>query len=137
MSLQLVFGSSGSGKSDYVYRKVLEQSEAEPERIFFVLVPEQFTMQTQRELVLRHKRHSIMNVDVVSFNRLAYRIFDELGMGGINILEETGKNLVLRRVAREQQENLVLMKASMKRAGYISEIKSIISELTQYRIAPG
>lgn len=74
MSLQLVFGSSGSGKSDYVYRKVLEQSEAEPERIFFVLVPEQFTMQTQRELVLRHKRHSIMNVDVVSFNRLAYRL---------------------------------------------------------------
>lgn len=136
MSLQLVFGSSGSGKSDYVYRKVLEQSEAEPERIFFVLVPEQFTMQTQRELVLRHKRHSIINVDVVSFNRLAYRIFDELGMGGINILEETGKNLVLRRVAREQQENLALMKASMKRAGYISEIKSIISELTQYRVAP-
>ena len=37
MSLQLVFGSSGSGKSDYVYRKVLEQSEAEPERIFFVI----------------------------------------------------------------------------------------------------
>lgn len=30
----------------------------------------------------------------------------------------------------------MLMKSSMKKAGYISEIKSIISELTQYRIAP-
>ena len=136
MSLQLIFGGSGSGKSDYVYRKILEQSKAEPKRTFFVLVPEQFTMQTQRELVARQERHSIMNVDVVSFNRLAYRILDELGMSHLNILEETGKNLVLRRVAEEQQNNLRLMKASMKKTGYISEVKSIISELTQYRIAP-
>lgn len=136
MSLQLIFGGSGSGKSDYVYKKILGQSREEPDRTFFVLVPEQFTMQTQRELVGRQKQHSIMNVDVVSFNRLAYRIFDELGMGNLNILEETGKNLVLRRVAEQQQGNLMLMKASMKKTGYISEIKSIISELTQYRIAP-
>ncbi len=136
MSLQLIFGSSGSGKSDYIYRHILEQSKKEADRTFFVLVPEQFTMQTQRELVVRQERHSIMNVDVVSFNRLAYRIFGELGMGNLSILEETGKNLVLRRVAGEQQENLMLMKASMKKAGYISEVKSIISELTQYRIEP-
>ena len=107
MSLQLVFGSSGSGKSEYVYNKVLQQSKAEPQRTFFVLVPEQFTMQTQRELVARQENHSILNVDVVSFNRLAYRIFDELGMGNLHILEETGKNLVLRRVAKEQQDNLI------------------------------
>ena len=136
MSLQLVFGNSGSGKSDYICRKALALAQKEPERTFFVLVPEQFTMQTQRELVARQERHSIMNVDVVSFNRLAFRIFDELGMGNLNILEETGKNLVLRRIAEQEQDNLMLMKSSMKKAGYISEIKSIISELTQYRIAP-
>lgn len=136
MSLQLIFGGSGSGKSDYVYKKVLEQSKEEPDKIFFVLVPEQFTMQTQRELVKRQENHSIMNVDVVSFPRLAYRVFDELGMGNLSILEETGKNLLLRRVAEEQQEHLQLLKASMKKTGYISEVKSVISELTQYRIAP-
>ena len=136
MSLQLIFGGSGSGKSDYVYRRILEQSKREPERTFFVLVPEQFTMQTQRELVARQENHSIMNVDVVSFHRLAYRIFDELGMRNLNLLEETGKNLVLRRVAEEQQDQLKLIKASMKKTGYITEMKSIISELTQYRIAP-
>ncbi len=137
MSLQLVFGGSGSGKSHYVFQKVLEESKQERERTFFVLVPEQFTMQTQRELVRRQENHSIMNVDVVSFPRLAYRVFDELGMGNLNILEETGKNLLLRRVAEEQQDHLRLMKASMKRSGYISEVKSVISELTQYRVTPG
>ena len=136
MSLQLIFGGSGSGKSDYVYKKILEQSGREQDRTFFVLVPEQFTMQTQRELVRRQENHSIMNVDVVSFPRLAWRIFDELGMEHVNVLEETGKNLLLRRVAEEQQENLQLIRASMKKTGYISEMKSVISELTQYRILP-
>ena len=98
----MIFGGSGSGKSSYVYERILEQAQEETDKMFFVLVPEQFTMQTQRELVLRQKNHSIMNVDVVSFNRLAYRIFDELGMGNLKVLEETGKNLVLRRVAEEQ-----------------------------------
>ena len=111
MALQMVFGGSGSGKSSYVYEKVLAQAKEQPDKMFFVVVPEQFTMQTQRELVSRQEQHSIMNVDVVSFPRLAYRIFDELGLGNIKILEETGKNLVLRRVAEEKQDNLKLIKA--------------------------
>lgn len=136
MALQMIFGSSGSGKSSYVYERILKQAKEAPDKTFFVVVPEQFTMQTQRELVQRQENHSIMNVDVVSFNRLAYRIFDELGMGNLKVLEETGKNLVLRRVAEEQQEKLKLIKASMKKTGYITEVKSVISELTQYRIPP-
>ena len=67
MSLQFVFGNSGSGKSDYLYQSILEEAEREPEKNFLLLVPEQFTMQTQRELVWRQPNHAIMNVDVLSF----------------------------------------------------------------------
>ena len=59
---------------------ILEEAEREPEKNFLLLVPEQFTMQTQRELVQRQRNHAIMNVDVLSFVRLAYRVFDDLGM---------------------------------------------------------
>ena len=38
-----------------------------PDINYIILVPEQFTMQTQKELVLRHPRHGIMNIDVLSF----------------------------------------------------------------------
>ena len=66
-------------------------------------------MQTQRELVRLQEKNSIMNIDVVSFQRLAYRIFDELGKTNMAVLEETGKNLVLRKVAEERMDDLCVM----------------------------
>lgn len=93
MSLQFIFGNSGSGKSSYLYRNILKEAAEHPEKNYLVLVPEQFTMQTQRELVRLEKSHAIMNVDVLSFARLAYRVFDELGKQNLRVLEETGKNL--------------------------------------------
>ena len=68
MSLQFVMGPSGSGKSHYLYQKITEESIDNPDKNYIVLVPEQFTMQTQKELVMKSPRKGIMNVDVLSFN---------------------------------------------------------------------
>lgn len=136
MSLQFVFGNSGSGKSTYLYKSVLEEAEKNPDKNYLVLVPEQFTMSTQRELVRLQKTHAIMNVDVLSFARLAYRVFDELGQENLMVLEETGKNLVLRRIAEERKADLKVLGSNMNKMGYIGEVKSLISELSQYNITP-
>lgn len=136
MSLQFIFGNSGSGKSDYLYEYVLREAAECSDQNFLILVPEQFTMQTQRELVLRDENHAIMNVEVLSFARLAYRVFDELGRQDLVILEETGKNLVLRRVAEEKKGELRVLGGNMNRMGYVGEVKSFLSELTQYNISP-
>lgn len=136
MSLQFVFGNSGSGKSDYLYNFVLEQAGQHPEKNYLVIVPEQFTMQTQRELVGRQEQHAIMNVDVLSFARLAYRVFDDLGKQDVVVLEETGKNLVLRKVAEQKKTQLLVLGGNMNKMGYVSEVKSLISELAQYNITP-
>ncbi len=136
MSLQFIFGNSGSGKSDYLYRHILSEAERHPDQNYLLLVPEQFTMQTQRELVERQEKHAIMNVDVLSFARLAYRVFDELGKQEMVVLEETGKNLVLRKVAEQKKKELPMLGGNMNRMGYVGEVKSFLSELTQYNISP-
>ena len=136
MSLQFIFGNSGSGKSDFLYDSVLKQAKENKEQQFLIIVPEQFTMQTQRELVERQKQHAIMNVDVLSFARLAYRVFDDLGKQNVVVLEETGKNLVLRKVAEQKKAELNVLGANMNKMGYVGEVKSLISELMQYNIRP-
>ena len=79
MNLQIIAGPSGAGKSTYIYRKIVDEAQQNPKKHYLILVPLQYSMQTQRILVFLHPRRSIMNIDVLSFERLAYRVFDELG----------------------------------------------------------
>jgi len=134
MPLQLVLGNSGAGKSHYIFEKVIKESEENPGKQFLVIVPEQFTMQTQKDLVMMHPRRGIMNIDVLSFERLAHKVFDEVGGEHRRILEDTGKNLILRRLAEEKKDELTLLGGNLKKLGYISEVKSLISEFTQYHV---
>ena len=87
MALTLYTGGSGAGKTHAVFERIIEESMREPGRRFIVLVPEQFTMQTQKMLVRQHPRHGILNIDVLSFNRLAYRVFSETGEESEEMLE--------------------------------------------------
>ena len=134
MPLQFVFGPSGSGKSYYLYHHIIEESMEHPDRNYIVLVPEQFTMQTQKDLVSMHPHHGIMNIDVLSFGRLAYRVFEETGGGSLPVLDDEGKNLILRKIAGDYESELSVLRGNMKKLGYISEVKSVISEFTQYEI---
>lgn len=134
MGLQFVFGGSGAGKSTIVYEKVIRQSMEYPEQNFLIMVPDQFTMYTQKQLCLMHPHGGIMNIEVLSFSRLIHRVAEEVGRKERVILDDTGKNLVLRRVAIEKEEQLVLLKEKVKRPGYIHEVKSMISEFYQYDI---
>lgn len=136
MALKFILGNSGGGKTEYMYQEVVRRAEADVKQNYLVVVPEQFTMQTQRKLVDLSSNQAIMNIDVLSFQRLAYRVFDELGKTDIQILEETGKNLALRKIAQEQDEKLSVLRGNMHRMGYIGEVKSFISELMQYNISP-
>lgn len=134
MSLQFILGNSGSGKSHLLYQKIIEESMRHPDRNYMVIVPEQFTMQTQKDLVMLHPKKGIMNIDVLSFRRLAHRIFEEVGADRRRVLTETGKNLMLRRVAALHQDELQVLGGKMNRPGYVSEVKSVLSELMQYEV---
>ena len=78
--LQFYVGSSGTGKTTELYEMIIRQSQENPDKNYLVIVPEQFTLQTQKELVIRHPNKGIMNIDVLSFLRLAFRVFEELGL---------------------------------------------------------
>lgn len=136
MALQFVLGNSGAGKSHYLYQDVLKKAQEHPEQRYLVIVPEQFGMQTQKELVSMSPRGGIMNIDVLSFQRLAFRVFGETGGDTRPVLEDTGKTLVLQRVIQEKKDQLGTLGESLKKTGTVSEMKSLVSELMQYDISP-
>ena len=134
MSLQFIIGNSGAGKSYIAYQNIIREAVDHPEKMYYVIVPEQFTMQTQKTLVEMHPQKGILNIDVLSFERLAYRIFEEVGGDTRKVLEETGKNMVLQKLVQVNQKKLIYLKNQMKKPGYLDEVKSLISEFMQYEI---
>lgn len=134
MSLQFILGSSGAGKTRYLYENLIAMSLKETDRQYIAIVPEQFTMQTQKEIVTLHPQHGTMNIDIVSFNRLAYRVFEELAVTTLSVLDDMGKSMVLRKVTGDQRRNLRLFKGHINQNGFIDQLKSLISELCQYGI---
>ncbi len=136
MALQLILGGSGSGKTTYLYDEVIRLSMEHPQEQYFLIVPEQFTMQTQKDIVTRHPNHGTMNIDIVSFARLAYRIFEELAVEQLSVLDDMGKSMVLRKVAAAQKRQLVLFGGQLSKPGFVGQLKSMLSEFYQYGITP-
>ena len=89
MPLQFIIGNSGAGKSYTAFQSLIEEAVKNPDRFYYVIVPEQFTMQTQKTLVEMHPDKGILNIDVLSFDRLAHRVLEEVGGDRRSLLEET------------------------------------------------
>ena len=164
MSLRFYFGPSGAGKSYQLYREIISRSmgtdaegrtekklsgadsllqpsqgpseKGRKRQNFMIVVPDQFTMQTQQELVTMHPCEGIMNIDVLSFGRLSHRILEEVGGEDIPVLDDTGKSLVLQKVAAGLRDQLPALGGYLHRQGYIHEVKSAISEFMQYGLSP-
>ena len=137
MALKLWTGPSGSGKTRFLFEYVLNESEKNPDINYIVIVPEQFTLSTQREFIRLSRNHGILNVDVLSFARLAYKIFEEVGFKDArgNAIDDMGKNLILRHIASKCEDELKIFGGKIDKLGYITEVKSAISEFMQYGIS--
>lgn len=135
MPLRVLYGPSGSGKTYNIYKNMIDRAVAEPWQKFILIVPEQSSLQAQKKVVKMHPNHGVFNIDVLTFGRLGYRVFEELGVELRETIDDTGKNLIVRRVIENCKKSLKIVKAS-RRQGFISEMKSMISELKQYGITP-
>lgn len=133
--LRFILGASGVGKTTYIYDEIIKESMENMDKQYILLVPDQFTMETQRDIVSKHPRHGTMNIDILSFNRLAFRVFEELGISRMTILDDTGKTLLLRHAIEKSKDKLKLYKDKYKYFGFVEEMKSSISELYQYGIS--
>lgn len=134
MGLRFVFGRSGVGKTEYLRDYVIKSSLDNPDTNYIVMVPEQSNLMTQTEYVKAHPKGGILNVDILSFKRLSYKIFSETGGFHNKVLDESGKLMILKKVAEECNDRLKVLRKPMERTDSLDKLKSIFSEFSQYHI---
>ena len=65
MAVHFILGGSGRGKSYYLNHIVAARAQEEKDKTFIMLVPEQATMQVQREIVQISSNRGIMNIEAL------------------------------------------------------------------------
>ena len=136
MALQFVLCSSVSGKSEYVQNLAIKLALSDRKNSVLMIVPDQFTMQTQWAMANAHPDGGIINIDVLSFSRLPRKVFEEVGQPKRILLDDTGKCLLIKRGATKIKDNLHVLSRGMDNAGWSAEVKSVISEFMQYNVKP-
>lgn len=137
--LKLICGNSGSGKSEYIYQSIHEMRSLYPEKKIICIVPEQKTHDTEIKLIEKTKSRGLLYTEVLSFKRLAFRLFADMGHDSDTVLSEISKSMLLRHIVHRLTEENGTKKLQYfgKKArfnGYISKIKSCITELKSYGI---
>jgi len=133
MSLQFILGPPGSGKTYFCLQEIEAAIREENPTPLYYLVPEQFSLQSEKLLLAN--RAATTRVQVLSFNRLAYRLFALLGGPPGQVADDLGKTMVLRKVLLEISEDLVYYARSSDKQGFVDSLATTITELNHYCVS--
>ena len=124
MGLRLITGRSGSGKTKLCLEEISSKQKIGKRLIY--IVPEQFSLQAERELV--KESGGIMPAVVLSFRRLAENIFSECGISGDKNLTDIGKLMILRRIIMQNKDKFEYFGIACERSGFTDRMANAVTE---------
>ena len=131
MALNIVAGRAGTGKSTYIYDDINNEIKKNKQTNLILIVPEQMTYQTEFEIIGRIGEQGIMSAEVLSFTRLGYKVFEEVGNLKVQEINKYGKIMLLKQIFEENKDHLKLFGKASRQEGFLKEFDSLISELKQ------
>lgn len=135
MNLQYVFGDSGTGKFYHCVTQILERQNNNKKSI--LIIPEQFTMQAEKQIIEQSQDNVLFNTQVLNFKRLAYRIFSELGLPIDKPLEDIGQIMIIRKIIyklAKEDKLKYFNENAYTNLGLLEKISIIIKEFSNFGI---
>ncbi len=133
--LQLVLGRSGTGKTEWVYRTLCGLAEAGRTGLI-LLVPEQFSFESERILLERLGPRLSGTVRVFSFTRLAEQVFRETGGVAGRRMDDATRALLMSRALELTADHLLLYRRPAGDPETVQTVLAMTAELKQCGISP-
>ncbi|MFR5683605.1 MAG: PD-(D/E)XK nuclease family protein, partial [Clostridia bacterium] len=125
MSLQIVYGRSGSGKSSYLFNQI--KQDLGQENKIYMITPEQFSFTAEKKLLEIAQSGAVLNAEVLTFQRMAYRVMQEVGGATKTNLEESGRSMLIYHILNEQKKNLKFLGKSEE------NIEVVLNSITEFK----
>ncbi len=134
MAVQFILGRSGTGKTHYCIRAVVDALLEPGDQPLILLVPEQATYQVERAILADDRIAGFHRLHVLSFDRLQFLL---LGKNTARpSLSRIGQQMIVQRILRENADRLKLFGATAPRPGLSGQIARTIAELHDYAQTP-
>ena len=102
-----------------------------------LLVPEQYSHDTERALCRTLGNAGARGCEVLSFTRLWARVADAAGGGAAPALDAGGRMLLLYRALRQVGDLLTSYKVTSRKPAFLTGLMASIDECRSYSVAPG
>ncbi len=120
MSLRLIYGKSGTGKSEQILKEISNLIENK-EKIY-IITPEQFSFTLETKLLETIEGESVINAEVLTFNRMAHRVKSEVGGVTKTDLSSYGKSMIIYDILDKSKKELKLLGKSAKNVDIITRL---------------
>lgn len=126
--LSIFYGRENINKDRAIYENIKGRT--------MILVPDQFTVQAERDAFFYMKKDALMDVEILSFSRLTDRIFSETGGGRMPMIDRQGRHMLLTKIMREMKKDLLVYGNYCSNPSFIDMANNFISEIKQYGKTP-
>ena len=123
--MNIIYGRSGSGKSEYIYNKIKEEIKSGIKT--YIITPEQFSFTAEKKLLETLEEGATTTVEVLSFERMAYRVIKEVFGEGTKNLINSSKAMIISSLIEEYQSNFNFLSKSME------NIDMILKQITEFK----
>ncbi|MBB6729720.1 helicase-exonuclease AddAB subunit AddB [Cohnella sp. CBP 2801] len=133
MTLRLLIGRSGSGKTRYCLDEIRQRLKEDPEGPpLILLVPEQATFQAEYAMATTPGLGGFLRAQVLSFRRLAFRVMQETGGLAAVPINENGKAMLLHKALVRRKAELKLLRGGSSAAGLVERLGDLYTEWKRY-----
>lgn len=127
MSLKVIYGKSGSGKSTYIFNEIANKIQNNTKRKVYIITPEQFSFTAEKKLLESVKTSAVISAEVLTFNRMAYRVMKEIGNTKTKNLSSTGKSMLIYNILSEAKKDLKFIGKSSE------NVELICTQITEFK----
>lgn len=126
--LHIYYGRENIDKDKFIFDSIKGKT--------LLLVPDQFTLQAERDAFFYLGARGLMDLEVVSISRLGLKILAETGGGRTTLIDKYGRHMLLTKILSERKEELGIYRGLEKKQSFIEMANNFISELKQYGVSP-
>lgn len=134
MGLRIIYGRAGTGKSTFCINQIKKRIESDSNNKLVLIVPEQFTFQTENRVLEAIGEKYVLKAEVLSFKRLSHNVLNECGGIARTVMGDAGKSMLIFKVLEDLGEDMTIFKNASRQKGFIDIASKTISEFKKYNI---